>query len=99
MVIRLPSRDVQVSMMLEQHEQDSRVPYASRWQGPPDAKHERYFKAVPEGFALRPVVVVEPRSGLAGLVDRLFVKRAVPGALRKAIEDLEVDLGQRRSRA
>jgi len=98
-VIRLLSRDVQVSMMLEKYEQDRRVPYVSRQKGLPVAKHERYFKAVPEGFAFHPVVVFEPRSGLAGLVDRLFVKRAVPGALRKTIENLEVVFGQQRSRA
>jgi hypothetical protein len=79
-VIRLPSRDAQVSVMLEKYEPDSRVPCVSRQKGLPDAKHERYFKAVPEGFAFRPVVVFEPRSGPAGLVDRLFVRRAVPGA-------------------
>jgi len=98
-VIRLLSREVQVSIMLEKYEQDSRVPYVSRQKGLPDAKHERYFKAVPEGFAFRLVVVFEPRSGLAGLVDRLFVKRAVAGALRKTIENLEVVFGQQRSRA
>jgi Polyketide cyclase / dehydrase and lipid transport len=88
-VIRLLGRDVQVDMTLEQYEKDGRVAYVSRQQGLPDAKHERHFRAVPEGFEFRPVVVFEPRSGLAGLFDRLLVKRAVAGALRKTIENLE----------
>ena len=98
-VIRLLSRDVQVNMTLEKYEKDSRVTYISRQKGLPDAKHERHFKAVPEGFEFRPVVVFEPRSGLAGLFDRLLVKRAVAGALRKSIENLEAVFGQQRSRA
>jgi hypothetical protein len=97
-VIRLPSRDVQVSTMLGKYEQDSRVPDVSRQKGLPDAKHERHFKAVPEGFAFRPVGVFETRSGLAALVER-FVERAAPGAVRKSMEGLEVDFGQQRSRA
>jgi hypothetical protein len=98
-VIRLLGRDVQVNMTLEQYEKDSRVTYVSRQQGLPDAKHERHFKAVPEGFEFRPVVAFEPRSGLAGLFDRLLVKRAVAGALRKTIENLEPVFEQQRSRA
>jgi hypothetical protein len=98
-VIRLLGRDVQVNMTLEQYERDSRVTYASRQQGLPDARHERYFKAVPVGFEFCPVVVLEPRSGLAGLFDRLLVKRAVAGALRETIENLEAVFEQQRPRA
>ena len=98
-VIRLLGRDVQVNMTLEQYEVDSRVTYVSRQQGLPDARHERHFRAVPEGFEFHPVVVFEPRSGLAGLFDRLVVKRAVAGALRKTIENLEPVFEQQRSRA
>jgi hypothetical protein len=98
-VIRLLGRDVQVNMTLEQYEKDNRVTYVSRQQGLPDARHERYFKAVPGGFEFCPVVVLGPRSGLAGLFDRLLVKRAVGGALRKSIENLEAVFEQQRSRA
>ncbi len=98
-VIRLLGRDVQVNMILEQYERDSRVTYVSRQQGLPDARHERYFKAVPEGFEFCLVVVLEPRSGLPGLFDRLLVKRAVAGALRKSIDNLEAVFEQQRPRA
>ena len=88
-VIRLLGREVPVNMTLEQYQKDSRVTYVSRQQGLPDASHERHFRGVPEGFEFRLVVAFEPRGGLAGLFDRLLVKRAVAGALRKTIGNLE----------
>lgn len=98
-VIRLLGREVQVNMTLEQYQKDSRVTYVSRQQGLPDASHERHFKALPNGFEFRPVVAFEPRGGLAGLFDRLVVKRAIAGALRKTIENLKSAFMRQRSRA
>jgi Polyketide cyclase / dehydrase and lipid transport len=88
-VIRLLGREVQVRMTLEQYQRDTRVTYVSRQQGLPDASHERHFRGVPNGFEFRPVVAFEPRSGLAGLFDRLLVRRAIAGALATTIENLE----------
>jgi hypothetical protein len=96
-IIRLLGRDVALKMTLEQYEKDSRVTYVSRQQGLPDARHERHFTAVPEGFAFRLVVAFVPRSGLADLFDRLLVKRAVAGLLRKTIANLEAVFKQQRS--
>ena len=98
MVIRLLGREVEVHMTLNQIQQDTRVTYVSRQQGLPDASHERHFRGVPEGFEFRPIVVFEPRSGLAGLFDRLLVKRAVAGALRRTIENLESVFKRQRTR-
>jgi len=97
-VIRLLGREVEVQMVLNQVEKDSRVTYVSRQQGLPDASHERHFKAVPEGFEFRPVVAFNPRSGIAGLFDRFLLKRAIAGALHKTIENLETVFEQQRSR-
>jgi hypothetical protein len=97
-VIRLLGRDVEVHMTLRQFQKDTRVTYVSRQQGLPDASHERHFRGVPEGFEFRPVVAFEHRSGLAGLFDRLLVKRAVAGALRKTIENLDSAFMRQRSR-
>jgi hypothetical protein len=97
-VIRLLGREVEVHMTLNQVQKDTRVMYVSRQQGLPDASHERHFNAAPEGFEFRPVVAFEPRSGLAGLFDRLVFKRAVAGALRKTIENLESAFIRQRSR-
>jgi len=96
-VIRLLGREVEVHMILHQFQKDSRVTYISRQQGLPDASHERHFRAVSDGFEFHPVVAFESRSGLAGLFDRLVVKRAVAGALRKTIENLESAFKQQRS--
>jgi hypothetical protein len=97
-VIRLLGRDVQVNMTLLQFHKDSRVTYVSRQKGLPDASHARHFKPVPEGFEFRPVVVFEPRGGLAGLFDRLLVKPAIAGALCKTIANLEAVFAQQRCR-
>ena len=96
-VIRLFGRDVEVNMALQTFQRDSLVTYVSRQQGLPDASHERHFKSVPGGFEFHPVVAFEPRSGLAGLFDRILVKRAIAGALRKTIENLESVFGRQRT--
>ena len=84
-VIRFLGREVPVNMKLEEYQKDNRVTYVSRQQGLPDARHERYFKPVPEGFEFCPVGAFTPRSGLVGLFDRLLLKRAIARALRKTI--------------
>ena len=89
-VVRLFGRDVEVNMTLQTFQRDSLVTYVSRQRGLPDASHERHFKSVPGGFEFHPVVAFEPRSGLAGLFDRILVKRAIAGALRTTIENLEL---------
>ena len=98
-VIRLLGREVEVNMTLEQYQRDRMVTYVSRQEGLPDAWHERHFKAVPDGFEFRPVVAFAPRSGLAGLFDRFLLRRAVAGALRQTIGNLESVFKQRRSGA
>jgi hypothetical protein len=98
-VIRLLGREVEVNMTLEQCERDRRVTYVSRQQSLPDARHERHFKAVSGGFEFRPVVAFDARSGLAGLFDRLVLKRAVAGALRKTIANLTAIFEKDPSRA
>jgi hypothetical protein len=96
-VIRLLGREVQVNMNWRSAKRTPSY-LRCRQQGLPDASHERHFSGVPEGFEFRPVVAFEPRSGLAGLFDRLLVKRAVAGALRKTIENLESAFMRQRSR-
>jgi hypothetical protein len=89
MVLKLLNRERALTMMLDEFQKDAFVAYRSRQQGLPDARHKRYFEPVPGSMALRLVVEYEPRNGLLGLFDRLFMKRGVEGALRKAIENLE----------
>jgi hypothetical protein len=88
-VIRRLGREVAVNMTLTQFQKDSRVTCVNRQQGLPDVRHERRFKAVPKGFEFRPVVAFQPRSGPAGLFDRGLVRRAVAGALRRTVVNLD----------
>jgi hypothetical protein len=88
-VIKLLNRERALHMKLEEFQRDRLVTYHSHQAGLPATRHERHFRAVPEGFEYRLVVAYYPRQGLTGLVDRFLVKRAVARALRKTIENLD----------
>jgi hypothetical protein len=88
-VIKLLNRERALHMKLEDFQKDTLVAYRSHQTGLPDARHERHFRAVPDGFEYRLVVAFEPRSGLTGLIDRLLVKRAIARAMYKTIENLD----------
>ena len=92
--IRILGRMVDVDMTLEEIQRDKRVVYVSRQQGLPDARHERRFKAAPEGFEFGLMVAFDPRSGLAGLYDRFLVKPAIARALCTTVENLDSAFGQ-----
>jgi hypothetical protein len=89
LVMRFLAREVELNMTLEEFRKDALVRYTSRHGGLPDARHERHFRADPKGFEYRQVVAFEPREGLAGLLDRVFVKRAVRRALSETVENLD----------
>jgi len=92
LVIRLLGREVELALTLSHLEPDRLVTYTSVQQGLPDARHERHFAAAQEGFDYRLVVDYEPRPGLRGLFDRSILRRAVAGALRRTVENLEREL-------
>jgi Polyketide cyclase / dehydrase and lipid transport len=92
LVIRLLGREVELALTLSQLEPNRLVTYTSVQQGLPDARHERHFAAAADGFDYRLVVDYEPRPGLRGLFDRLIVRRAVAGAMRRTVENLEREL-------
>jgi len=88
-VTRLLGRDRELVMTLRAFEQDRLVTYTSTQPGLPDAQHERHFEADGDGFRYRLVVEYEPRSGLAGLVDRVLLPRALRRALESTITALD----------
>jgi hypothetical protein len=88
-VIKLLHRERALNMELKEFQKDRRVTYISRQQGLPDVRHERHFKAAPAGCEYRLVVEYEPRQGLAGLFDRMLVKRSVEQAMRKTVQNLD----------
>jgi hypothetical protein len=88
-VLKLLNRERALTLMLDEFQKEAFVAYHSRQQGLPDARHKRYFEAVPKGMVLRLVVDYEPRKGFAGLFDRFYMKRGVERALRTTIGNLE----------
>jgi hypothetical protein len=98
-VINLLNRERTLNMELEAFEKDARVAYMSYQQGLPDVRHERHFKAVAGGCGYRLVVEYKPRPGLAGLFDKLLVKRSVARAMRKTVQTLETVFRQRQTKA
>lgn len=87
-VLKLLNREQALNMTLEKFQKDVLVTYVSRQQGLPDARHERHFTAMPEGFEYRLVVTFEPRHGWSGLFDRILLRWAVGRALRRTVENL-----------
>jgi hypothetical protein len=92
-VLKLLNRERALDMTLQEFRKDERVAYVSRQAGLPDVRHERHFKPVPGGFEYRLVVTYDPRPGLAGLFDRLLLKRAIARAMDKTIRNLQQVLG------
>ena len=88
-VTRLLGRDRELVMTLRAFEQDRLVTYTSTQPGLPDAEHERHFEADGNGFRYRLVVEYEPRGGVAGLVDRTLLPRAIRRALESTITALD----------
>jgi hypothetical protein len=91
-VIRLLGREVELALTLAQFEPNRLVTYTSVQQGLPDARHERHFAAAGDGFDYRLVVEYEPRGGPRALFDKTIVRRAIAGAMRRTVENLEREL-------
>ena len=91
-VMRLLGRSVELEMTLRAFDPYRLVEYVSVQRGLPDARHERGFSAVGEGFEYRLAVEFEPRAGLRGAFDRQLVRRAVMRTMRRTIANLDVRL-------
>ena len=89
LVTRLLGRERELVMTLRSFERNRLVTYTSRQPGLPDAQHERHFEGDGDGFRYRLVVEYEPRGGMAGLLDRTLLPRAVRRALESTITALE----------
>ena len=86
---RLFGRERELTMTITAFEQNRLVTYSSTQPGLPDARHERRFEPDGEGFVYRLVVEYEPRSGIAGLFDRLLLARGIRRAFQSTFEALE----------
>ena len=63
--------------------------YTSTQAGLPDASHQRHFEPDGAAFVYRLVVEYEPRSGIAGLFDRLLLARGISRAFQSTFAALE----------
>jgi Polyketide cyclase / dehydrase and lipid transport len=89
LVTRLLGRERLLTMTVTAFEPNRLVTYTSMQPGLPDAAHERRFEPDGPGFVYRLVVEYEPRSGLAGLFDRLLLARAIRRAFHRTFTALE----------
>jgi hypothetical protein len=92
LVTRLLGRDRELAMTVKAFEPNRLVTYTSTQPGLPDAYHERHFEPDGDGFVYRLVVEYEPRSGIAGLFDRVLLARGIRRAFRRTFADLEREL-------
>jgi uncharacterized protein YndB with AHSA1/START domain len=88
-LMRLLGRTVELEMTLRTFEPYRLIEYTSVQQGLPDARHERGFSAVGDGFDYRLAVEFEPRAGLRGAFDRALVRRAVMRTMQRTVANLE----------
>jgi hypothetical protein len=98
-VIKLLNRERALNMELEAFQKDACVTYVSRQRGLPDVRHERRFEAARDGCVYRLIVEYEPRTGFAGLFDRMLVRRSVEQAMRKTVQNLDSRFQERRAGA
>jgi hypothetical protein len=92
LVTRLLGRERLLTMTIIAFEPSRLVTYTSTQPGLPGATHERHFEPDGAGFVYRLVVEYEPRSGIAGLFDRVLLARGVRRAFQRTFVALEREL-------
>jgi hypothetical protein len=60
--------------------------------GLPDAYHERHFEPEGHEFVYRLGVAYEPRGGIAGVFDRVLLRRGIRRAFERTFVALEQEL-------
>jgi uncharacterized protein YndB with AHSA1/START domain len=93
LVTRILGRERELTMTITDFEPNRLVTYTSTQPGLPDARHERHFEPDGEGFVYRLVVEYDPRSGVAGLLDRLLLPHGIRRAFESTFAALERELG------
>ncbi len=89
LVLQLLGRPVELEMTLRRFVPYAVVEYTSVQRGLPDARHERHFEDAGGRLGYRIVVAYEPRPGWRGLLDRTLVRRAIEGAARRTLANLD----------
>ena len=96
LVTRLFGRERELTMTIRAFDPNRLVTYTSMQPGLPDAGHERHFEPQGDGFVYRLVVEYEPRRGVAGVFDRVLLKRGIRRAFERTFVALEQELSRER---
>lgn len=86
---RLLGRERELAMTITTFEPNRLVAYTSTQPGLPDAYHERQFSSDGDGFLYGLAVEYEPRRGIAGLFDRILLRRGIRRAFQRTFDALE----------
>jgi uncharacterized protein YndB with AHSA1/START domain len=92
LLIRLFGSQRELTMTIRAFEPNRLVTYTSTQPGLPDAYHERHFEPQGHGFVYRLVVEYEPRGGIAGVFDRVLLRRVIRRAFERTFVALEQEL-------
>ncbi|MGH3041127.1 MAG: SRPBCC family protein [Gaiellaceae bacterium] len=92
LVTRLFGRERELTMTIRAFEPNRLVTYTSAQPGLPDAYHERRFEPKGHEFVYRLVVEYEPRGGIAGVFDRVLLRRGIRRAFERTFVALEQEL-------
>jgi uncharacterized protein YndB with AHSA1/START domain len=96
LAMRFLGREVVLEMALRECAPPRFVAYDSRQSGFPNARHERHFEPVEDGFRYRIVVEYESRTGVRGLFDRTLLRRSIGRTVRQTMRNLERLFGRTR---
>jgi hypothetical protein len=88
-VVEARGQPTAMRMTLDEFAPYDRVLYTSTQAGLPLFRHERHFREADGRLRYTLVIAYEPRSGLRGVVDRLFVPRHVRASLVETMDNLE----------
>jgi uncharacterized protein YndB with AHSA1/START domain len=92
---RLLGRERELAMTITAFEPNRLVAYTSTQPGLPDAYHERHFASDGDAFVYGLAVEYEPRRGIAGLFDRIVLKRGIRRAFERTFDALEQEFLRR----
>jgi Polyketide cyclase / dehydrase and lipid transport len=88
-VLEVRGKPVEMAMHLDQFGPPEVVTYDSTQEGLPSFHHERHFRDNDGRLEYTLVIAYEPRGGLRGIVDRVFVAPVVKRSLTETLDNLE----------
>jgi polyketide cyclase/dehydrase/lipid transport protein len=88
-VLEVRGKPVEMTMHLDEFRAPESVTYDSTQEGLPPFRHERHFRDRDGRLEYTLVIAFEPRGGLHGIIDRIFVTPVVKRSLTATLDNLE----------